>query len=105
MTQTERKEIESVGYKLLEKLLEHNTLKTLDTNLEELGKKVALFKPNASDRLKIRIELATLHVMNMLKEYGLSSLKQDNYKNAFDITEKVSKLKPFHDQEKILSDG
>jgi len=58
LSDSEEQEILDTGYKLLDLLLEHSTLKNLDSNLADQTKKM-ISKPSASDTPKIRIELAT----------------------------------------------
>jgi len=97
-------EILDKGYDLLDKLLEHATFQTIQKNLAEQMKAIVM-KPKIAAIPAIRIELATLAVMNMLPKFGMESLKNSFYKNAFAITDKIAGVKWFEDKDKLLSDG
>jgi hypothetical protein len=104
LTKKQEAEVFEKGFELLEMLLDNGTFKTVQDNLAEYTKKIITKVPQ-SFVPKIRIELATLAVMNMMPKFGMDSLKNKNYTNAYKITDKIASVKYFPDKEKCLSDG
>ena len=104
LTQKMEKEIVDKGFLLLDLLLEHETMNTVQKRLDEYAKKI-MAKVSEALVPAVRIELATLAVMNMLPKFGMDSLKKKAYTNAFKITDKIASLKDFTDKDKLMSDG
>ena len=107
LSKKEEAECVKLGYDLLEnihKLLEIATFKEIQSSLGDLIKKCAI-KVVPAIIPEIRIELATLAVMNMIPRFGMDSLKNNHFTNAYTLTDKVSEMKKFNDQDKILADG
>ena len=100
----QEKEIVEKGHELLDLLLESYTLSQVNSNLQEQLKKIVV-KPRGSDIPQIRIELATLAVMNSVPKFGMDSLQKDKFAQAFAMTKKIADCKNFEDKDKVLADG
>jgi hypothetical protein len=85
-------------------LLEQTTFKSVASNLEGFMNGFVT-KPRAADVPKIRIELATLAVMNQMPQFGMDSLKKQIYENAYAITNKIAGSRDFVGKEKVMQDG
>jgi len=105
LTKKQDNEVTEKGRELLDILLEPYTLSQVNNSLEQQMRRI-IVKPKATDVPEIRIELATLAVMNNIPKFGMDALHKDKFKNAFAMTQKIAGLKKnFTDKEKIIADG